>query len=108
MTYTPLRFLPDVEEDVIAGYAWYKAKTPGLGEEFIRMLYACAGEIPQNPLLYPKVYGEFRRRLLRRFPYAIYFRIEDNEIIVFGIFHCARDRRTIRAKLRDRDKPENP
>ncbi|MBI2848909.1 MAG: type II toxin-antitoxin system RelE/ParE family toxin [Chloroflexi bacterium] len=108
MTYTPLRFLPNVEEDVIAGYAWYKAKTPRLGEEFLRMFYASASEIAQNPLLYPKVYGKFRRRLLRRFPYAIYFSIEDNEIIVFGLFHCARDPRTVRAKLGDRDRPENP
>lgn len=102
MTYT-LRFLPEVEEDVIAAYAWYEAKAPGLGEEFLRMFYACAGDIPRNPVLYPKVYREFRRRLLRRFPYAIYFRTEDNEIVVFGLFHCARDPRTIRAKLRNRD-----
>lgn len=107
MTYT-LRFLPEVEKDVIAGYAWYEEKAPGLGEEFLRMFYACAGEIPRNPLLYSKVYREFRRRLLRRFPYAIYFRIEGNEIIVFGLFHCVRDPRTIRVKLRNRDEPESP
>lgn len=101
MTYT-LRFLPEVEEDVIGGYVWYEAKLSGLGEEFLRVFYACAGEISRNPLLYPKVYGDFRRRLLRRFPYAIYFMVNDNQIIVFGLFHCARDPRTIITKLRDR------
>lgn len=106
MTYT-LRFLPKVEDDVIGGYVWYEAKSMGLGEEFLRMFYTCAGEIPRNPLLYPKVYGEFRRCLLRRFPYAIYFMIKDNQIIVFGTFHCARDPRTIRTKLRDRDETES-
>jgi toxin ParE1/3/4 len=107
MTYT-LRFLPEVEEDVIGGYVWYETKSPGLGEEFLRVFYACVGEIPRNPLLYPKVHGEFRRRLLRRFPYAIYFSIEGNTIIVFGAFHCARDPRTIGAKLRDRNEPKIP
>jgi len=63
MTYT-LRFLPEVEDDVIAGYAWYEEKAPALGEEFLRIL--------------------------------------DKEIVVFGFFHCARDPRTIRAKLRAR------
>ena len=29
-----LYFIPEVEEDVIGGYVWYEAKTPGLGEEF--------------------------------------------------------------------------
>ncbi|MBW1820916.1 MAG: type II toxin-antitoxin system RelE/ParE family toxin, partial [Deltaproteobacteria bacterium] len=90
MTYD-LRFLPEVEEDVMAAYSWYEEKALGLGEEFLRMFYACANEILRNALLYRKVYGDFRRRLLWRFPYAIYFRIEGNEIIVFGLFHCARD-----------------
>ncbi len=106
MTYA-IRFLPEVEEDVIAGYVWYETKSPGLGEEFLRMFYAYAGEIPRNPLRYPKVYREFRRRLLRRFPYGLYFRIEDKQIIVFGIFHCARDPHTIRTKLRERDEPKS-
>lgn len=79
MTYT-LHFLPDVEEDVITGYAWYEEKAPGLGEEFLRTFYACAGEISHNPLLYPNVYYEYRRRLLKRFPYAIYFRMKDREM----------------------------
>ncbi|MCC6542989.1 MAG: type II toxin-antitoxin system RelE/ParE family toxin [Nitrospirae bacterium] len=107
MTYT-LRFLPEVAEDVIGGYVWYERKSPSLGEEFLRVFYACAGEIPRNPVLYPKVHGEFRRRLLRRFPYAVYFRIEDDTIIVFGVFHCARDPLTVEAKLRDRNAPKPP
>ena len=102
MTYD-LHFLPEVEEDVIAGYSWYEEKARGLGEEFLRMFYACANELLRNALLYQKVYGDFRRRLLRRFPYAIYFRIEENETLVFGLFHCARDPRTISLRLSERD-----
>lgn len=49
MRYT-LHFLPDVEEDAIAGYRWYEAKATGLGEEFLRMFYALASDIPPNPL----------------------------------------------------------
>lgn len=87
-----LRFLPEVEEDAIAGYSWYEEKAYGLGEEFLRMFYACASELTRNALLYQKVYGDFRRRLLRRFPYAIYFRIENTKVVVFGLFHnCGRD-----------------
>lgn len=107
MTYS-LRFLPEVEEDVSAGYTWYEEKVPGLGEEFLSMFYACAGELPRNALLYQKVHGEFRRRLLRRFPYAIYFKIAGDNIIVFGLFHCARDPRTVKTKLSDRNALETP
>jgi plasmid stabilization system protein ParE len=103
MTYT-LRFLPEVEDDVINGYIWYEAKSRGLGEEFLRIFYASANEIPWNPSLYPKVYQDFRRRLLRRFPYAIYYTIENNQIIVFGLFHCARNLQAVNAILQNREK----
>ena len=36
MTYV-LRFLPDVETDVLNGRAWYEEKSSGLGEEFLRV-----------------------------------------------------------------------
>jgi plasmid stabilization system protein ParE len=105
MTYS-LRFLPEIEEDVIAGYVWYEEKSKGLGEDFLRMFYACTTEIARNPLIFPKVHEEFRRRLLRRFPYAVYFMKENDEIIVFGLFHCARDPRTIRTELENRDETD--
>ncbi|MGC9965023.1 MAG: type II toxin-antitoxin system RelE/ParE family toxin [Syntrophobacteraceae bacterium] len=74
MTYV-LRFLPEVEEDAIAAFAWYQEKALGLGDEFLRTFYACANEILRTPLNCPKVHQEFRRRLLRRFPYSIYFKL---------------------------------
>ena len=107
MSYV-LRFLPEVQGDAVDGYGWYEDKVRGLGEEFLRMFYACAAEIPQNPLLYRKVYGEFRRRLMRRFPYAIYFQVEEGAVIVFGLFHCARNPQAIHRTLRGRNAEGGP
>jgi hypothetical protein len=42
MTYV-LRFLPEVEADVLKGLAWYEDKSPGLGEEFLRLLCVFSG-----------------------------------------------------------------
>jgi len=103
MTYQ-LRFLPEVEEYVMSGYVWYEEKAQGLGEEFLRMFYAYTNKIRRNPLLSPKVYWEFRRNLLRRFPYAIYYRVQDDNVVVFGLFHCARDPRSITSELGSRGK----
>ena len=101
MTYT-LRFLPEVESDAVAAYLWYEQKSPGLGEDFLRTFYSGANELLGNPLLYPILHLKFRRRLLRRFPYAIYFVIEDHKIVVLGLFHCARDPQGIHALLQHR------
>lgn len=90
MSYS-LSFLPEVEEDAINGYRWYEEKGIGLGEEFLRLFYALTGAIIRNPLSYQTVYEDFRRCLLRRFPYAIYYRVDKQEIIVYALFHCARN-----------------
>lgn len=90
MTYI-LRFLPAVTEDIMAAYTWYEEKAIGLGEEFLRIFYAHMASIRRVPLIYSKVHQEFRRGLLQRFPYAVYFRIDSETVIIFGVFHCARN-----------------
>ncbi|AEB10225.1 hypothetical protein Desac_2404 [Desulfobacca acetoxidans DSM 11109] len=50
-----VRFLPEVENDILTGYAWYDGKSPGLGEEFLRMFWACTHDL----IRYPKGYQRF-------------------------------------------------
>jgi hypothetical protein len=103
-----IRFLPEVADDAVAAYAWYESRVPGLGDEFLRLFYASADEIPESPRLYQEVHAGFRRRLLRKFPYAVYFRIAQDQVVVFGLFHCARDPAAITEELENRDLPETP
>ena len=98
-----ISFLPEVEGDAINGYRWYEEKAIGLGEEFLRLFYAIAGEIIRNPLIYQIVYKDFRRCLLRRFPYGIYYRIDKQKIIVYALFHCARNPTVIKKNLSVRE-----
>jgi plasmid stabilization system protein ParE len=97
-----LSFKEQVAEDAALAYSWYEPRATGLGEEFLRLFYAAAKDILRNPLLYPVVHRDFRRRLLRRFPYAMYYRIEDDRVIVCGVFHCARDPSYVGNTLADR------
>lgn len=97
-----LAFLPEVEEDVICAYIWYEEKSKGLGEEFLRMFYAAAAEAARTPNLYPQIYKDFHRKLLKRFPYAVYFIVEGKSVMVYGLFHCARDPYFIYGKIDQR------
>lgn len=90
MSYT-VRFLPEVEGDVMTAYEWYEGKAVGLGVEFLRVFYAHVAGLRRTPLIFPKVHRDFHRSLLRRFPYACYYRIMDDSVIVYGAFHCARN-----------------
>jgi len=101
MSYT-LRFLPEVEEDALRAYEWYEGKAKGLGEEFLRVFYASAYELQRNPQIYRIVYKNFRRCLTERFPYAIYYMVIEDQVIIYGLFHCARDPKFIKLEISDR------
>lgn len=68
-------FVPELEEDLFSGYLWYAAKLKGLGEEYLRDFQDRAKGIETNPFLNAVVYKTFRRRLLKRFPYAVYYAV---------------------------------
>jgi hypothetical protein len=55
--------------------------------------------IRRQPMMYPIVYEDFRRSLIRRFPYAIFFEAGETMTTVYGVFHTARDPEKWRARL---------
>jgi plasmid stabilization system protein ParE len=46
-----------------------------------------------NPELFPVVHRQTRRALLRRFPYGLYYRIVNDQIVVVACMHGRRDPR---------------
>lgn len=86
-----IRFVPEVEDDLINAYDWYESRSTGLGEDYLRMFNAAVHHIQKRPSLYRKVHGEVRRVLLRRFPCALYYRVDEEHVVVYGVFHCARN-----------------
>ncbi len=81
---------PEVERDVEGAFTWYENKRLGLGQEFLTELRATYDRIVDGPLRYPVLRAEIRRALLQRFPYAVYFAIQDR-IVVVAVLHAGRD-----------------
>jgi len=71
--------------DVEAAYGWYEGQRRGLGSEFRSEVDAAVDLISKAPLAFPLVRRSIRRALLRRFPYALYFRATSTEIIVLAV-----------------------
>ena len=70
--------------------AWYDERQPGLGVRFAAAVELAVERIAETPLAYPKVRGELRRAVLRRFPYAIYFRVLPEFVIILAVIHGRR------------------
>ncbi len=82
---------PSVDLDVEAAFEWYENEQPRLGMEFLDELRAIYNRIADGPLKYQELRGGIRRALLRRFPYAVYFAIEGDIVIVVAVLHASRD-----------------
>ncbi|MHA1721076.1 MAG: type II toxin-antitoxin system RelE/ParE family toxin [Promethearchaeota archaeon] len=101
MNYS-LRFHPDVEEDLLESFSWYERKSVGLGDKFLQIFYSSSELIIKRPFLYPKIYHDFRRYLLHKFPYALYYLIKKKQIIIVGLFHYAQNPGRIKTSLQKR------
>lgn len=92
MNLPPL-LIPQAKSDVADAYLWYEDQSLGLGMDFLRCVEVTLLSIQRTPLIYPIVYTTYRRALVRRFPFAIFFEIDDaqDRSIVYSVFHCSQD-----------------
>lgn len=87
----PLLTRPEAEAEISDAFYWYEERIKGLGRRFLKELDISFRSIESNPRLFPKIYRITRRKLMRRFPYAIFFILEEDAVIILGVFHQARD-----------------
>lgn len=84
---------PEAEADLVNARDWYERQRAGLGAAFLLCVEEVFERIDRTPETYVAVYQDIRRAFTRRFPYAVYYRIADNEVVVLGILHTRRDPR---------------
>jgi plasmid stabilization system protein ParE len=96
----PWRLLirPEAEFDLAASYRWYEDKDAGLGEEFLRAVEASLHGIQKDPKTHQKIHKEIRRALTKRFPYGIFYLIDNDSVSVLGVLHARRDPAVIKAR----------
>jgi len=82
---------PAVDADIEAAFQWYESEEPGLGFEFVDELRHAYRRILNGPFKYQDLQFGIRRAITRRFPYAIYFSVEGEAIVVLAVLHTARD-----------------
>jgi toxin ParE1/3/4 len=81
---------PEAETELREAVDWYEARSQGLGSEFLRAVRAAFALIERNPEQSPCVRDEIRRTLVRRFPYAVYYVVDPDQISVIACVHTRR------------------
>lgn len=90
---------PEVEQDLAEAYAWYGARRAGLGEEFLSGVDAGIATICRMPEMPAVVHEQYRRRLARRFPYAVFYEYAAGTVTVYCVSHTSRDPERWRQRL---------
>ncbi|MEW6360033.1 MAG: type II toxin-antitoxin system RelE/ParE family toxin [Planctomycetota bacterium] len=82
---------PEAVQDISEAYEWYENCRRGLGEEFLSCVEASIQRICRTPELHAKVHEEYRRVLVRRFPYAIFYEYTGGTVTAYCVFHTSRN-----------------
>ncbi len=85
---------PEAERDIADAFRWYEDKRSGLGRDFLLCVEEGFDKIRRGPELWPVLYKNVRRFLIRRFPYGIFYFIDERVIVVLAVSHAHRDPKT--------------
>jgi plasmid stabilization system protein ParE len=81
------------EEDIREARDWYDRIRPDLGRDFGDKLDAVIDSLATHPLIYARIYNDIRCAMTRRFPYVVYFVVEEHRVSILRVLHHARDPR---------------
>lgn len=85
-----VRLREEADWDLADAASWYEEQRVGLGHQFLDEALSSIRLISEQPHVYPIIYRNMRRALMTRFPFGIYFVIEDANIIVLAVLHGSR------------------
>lgn len=90
----PLVFQAGVRDEIDEAYAWYEEQRQGLGEGFLAAIRVVLDQIESAPEIDASIYRAVRRGRLKRFPYAVYYRVQPDRIAVIAVQHNKRNPKT--------------
>ena len=93
--------LGDAAEDLESGAQFYESCAIGVGDYFLDSILSDLDSLLLFAGVHPTYFG-FHRMLSKRFPFGIYYEVEDEVAYVYAILDLRRDPLWIRERLQDR------
>jgi len=93
-----IKILSTAADDLEEGYRFYESQSDGLGAYFLDTLYSDIDSLAYFAGMHRVVLG-YHRLLSKRFPFAVYYRVVDDEALVYAILDCRQNPSWVREKL---------
>jgi plasmid stabilization system protein ParE len=90
-----VELLDEAELDLRAGEVFYNEREPGLGDYFVDSLLSDLSSLQHYAGIHSKPFGCFRL-ISKRFPFAVYYELEHERVVVIAIIDMRRKPNTIR------------
>lgn len=94
-----LEILDQAEADLIEGFHFYETHQTGVGDYFLANLYADIESLRLQGGIHLKPYKNYHRLLSKRFPFAVFYTVQDNTAFIHAIVDCRRDPAWLRQRL---------
>jgi hypothetical protein len=93
-----IEILDAAEKDLIDGFKFYEHQSRGLGDYFLDSLFSDIESLHLYAGIHALHFG-YHRLLSKRFPFAIYYRIQEGLIRVYAFLDCRRNPAWIRNRF---------
>jgi plasmid stabilization system protein ParE len=93
-----IRLLESAKDDLREGWTFYEQQAAGIGDYFLDSIHADVQSLRLYAGIHERAEG-FHRMLAKRFPFAIYYLIEEERIDIYAILDCRRDPNWIMKRL---------
>lgn len=93
-----VRILDEARQDLVDGFRFYEMQTAGLGDYFLDCIFSDIDSLQIYAGIHALHFG-YHRLLSKRFPFAIYYRVENEIARVRAVLDCRRDPAWIRERL---------
>ena len=85
------RFLSTAQIELKEALGYYEAEQQGLGSKFLKEVKAATRLIEAHPLVWTPLSPRTRRCRVRRFPFALFYQVRADEILIVSVMDLRRD-----------------
>lgn len=96
-----IKITASAKEDIKTAQKWYKERSLQAAENFTLELTTAIDNLQISFAEHRKVYKNFQKLSLKKFPFSIYYQSEQNSIIIQAVLHKRRSHGFLTERLDD-------
>lgn len=93
-----IKILEEAEKDIAIGMSFYESQKDGLGKYFLDSIVSDIESLHIYAGIHV-VIADYFRLLSKRFPFSIYYKINDDVIYIYAILDCRQNPNRVEKRL---------